>query len=40
MGKKEDDTGFSLKVEKKHEAMRRNHKRRNPIREKEIEKGD
>ena len=39
-GKKEDDTGFRLKVEKKQEIMKRNHERRNPIRGKEIAKGD
>ena len=39
-GKKEDDTGFRVKVEKKQETMKRNPERRNPIREKEIVKGD
>ena len=38
-GKKED-TEFRLKVEKKKETMKRNHERRNPIKEKEIVKGD
>ena len=36
----EEDTEFRLKVEKKQEIMKRNNERRNPIRGKEIAKGD
>ena len=33
-GKKEDGTGFRLKVEKKQETMQMNNERRKPIRRK------